>query len=178
MFRGLSTGKFLALYEVFGTGPLMPDTLATFRTLLDKPFPRHWRAKLPQQQSTLPGQPPAVQIATLTIQVCLTSTSASRGCSCMLAAFEVQIRHSRLEAHCCIAALPGKTNRSHSCTTDGGGDEGMCCPLSRRRLAGSEARAAGCAPPGGASDAMRMESGVAARASAGSGASLPPLATL
>ena len=70
MFRGLSTGKFLALYEVFGTGPLMPDTLATFRALLDKPFPRHWRAKLPQQQvGQLPGQAPPVQIASLTIEV-------------------------------------------------------------------------------------------------------------
>ena len=72
MFRGLSSGKFLALYELFGTGPLMPDTLAVFRGLLDKPFPRHWRAKLPQQQqhSQAPGQAPAVQIASLTIEVC------------------------------------------------------------------------------------------------------------
>lgn len=70
MFRGLSSGKFLALYELFGTGPLMPDTLATFRGLLDKPFPRHWRAKLPQQQHSQPAGPaPAVQITSLTIEV-------------------------------------------------------------------------------------------------------------
>lgn len=72
MFRGLSSGKFLALYELFGTGPLMPDTLATFRGLLDKPFPRHWRAKLPQQQHSQPAGPaPVVQITSLTIEVCL-----------------------------------------------------------------------------------------------------------
>ena len=70
MFRGVSSGKFLAVYGVFGTGPLLPDTLATFRTLLDKPFPRHWRAKLPQQQpGALPGQAPTTQIAYLTIEV-------------------------------------------------------------------------------------------------------------
>ena len=70
MFRGLSSGKFIQLYEVFGTGPLMPDTLATFRALLDQPFPKHWRAKVPQQQAAMPGaHPAAASIASLTLEV-------------------------------------------------------------------------------------------------------------
>ena len=55
---------------MFGTGPLMPDTLSTFRALLDQPFPKHWRAKVPQQQATMPGAPPgATSIASLTLEV-------------------------------------------------------------------------------------------------------------
>ena len=70
MFRGLSSGKFNQLYEVFGTGPLMPDTLNTFRALLDQPFPKHWRAKVPQQLQGMPNAHPAVTgIASLTIEV-------------------------------------------------------------------------------------------------------------
>ncbi len=70
MFRGLSSGKFIQLYEVFGTGPLMPDTLSTFRALLDQPFPKHWRAKVPQQQPAMPGaHPAAASIASLTLEV-------------------------------------------------------------------------------------------------------------
>ena len=70
MFRGLSSGKFIQLYEVFGTGPLMPDTLNTFRSLLDQPFPKHWRAKVPQQQAAMPGAVPAASsVASLTLEV-------------------------------------------------------------------------------------------------------------
>jgi hypothetical protein len=70
MFRGLSSGKFNQLYEVFGTGPLMPDTLNTFRALLDQPFPKHWRAKVPQQLQGVPAaHPTATGIASLTIEV-------------------------------------------------------------------------------------------------------------
>ena len=60
----------LLMQQVFGTGPLMPDTLSTFRALLDQPFPKHWRAKVPQQQAAMPGaHPAAASIASLTLEV-------------------------------------------------------------------------------------------------------------
>ena len=122
MFRGLSSGKFNQLYEVFGTGPLMPDTLNTFRALLDQPFPKHWRAKVPQQAAGMPGaHPAATSIASLTIEVrrrCWTSNA--RWCESDVRVCSQNLDQNRAVAaaiSCCSTASDALFDRVGCCST-------------------------------------------------------------